>query len=302
MPHSDFLLFRTSNLGCHDVWTKPSGSETEDAADELLVSRFVNSEFSTREVQIETGVNHYRVSVTLLGARVSAHYNGRPIYDGKTRPGMVHIAEPNTKISGLLRSPGEALHLFVPNRFLKQLGEEGGTPGLSLRKTIFEVDYHIGFLGRAIADSILADDSGSRLYADSLCTAVVARLLNRFSNGEHKSSGRPRGLSGWRLKKVREYIDAHLDRPISLQDLADTAGLSRMHFASQFREASGVRPHEYLLQQRIERSKELLLRSQCPIIQVALSVGFETQSHYSTIFKRMVGETPTEWRRLRAQS
>jgi AraC family transcriptional regulator len=300
--HSAFLLFRTSNLGQHDVWTKPSGSDTEDAADGLLVSHFINSVSTTREMQIETSADHYRISVTLRGAHVSAHYNGRAIYDGKTKPGMVHIAEPNTTISGLLRSPGEALHLFVPKRLLIQLGEEGSTPGLCLRKTIFEFDNPIGFLGRAIADSILADDSGSRLYVDSLCAAVVARLLYSFSNREPKVFGRPHGLSGWRLKRVREYVDAHLDRPISLQNLADAAGLSPMHFASQFRQACGVRPHEYLLQQRIERSKEMLLHSRTPVIQIALSVGFETQSHYSTIFKRIVGETPTEWRRLRAQS
>jgi len=302
MPRSDFSLLRVSNLGQNDIWAKPSASDKGDAADGISVSRFINSDSATREIQTETSPDHYRIAVILQGSQVSANYNGRTVYDGKTQSGMVHIAEPNAKISGLLRSPGEALHLFVPDRFLIQLGEEGDTPGLGLRETIFEFDHPISFLGRAIADSTLADDLGGRLYVDSLCMAVVARLLNRFSNGEPESAGRQHGLSGWRFKRVREYIDAHLGRPISLQDLANTAGLSRMHFASQFRHACGIRPHEYLLKQRIERSKEILLHSRMPVIQIALSVGFETHSHFSTVFKRIVGETPAEWRRLRKQS
>jgi AraC family transcriptional regulator len=300
--NSTSLPFRVSNLGQHNVWTQLPGADRGTAGDGILVSRFLNSDSATREVQLETGANHYRISITLRSAEVSAHYNGRAVYDGKTETGMVQIAEPNTRISGLLRSPGEALHLFVPGRFVGQLGEEGGTSGLCLRKTIFEFDHPSGFLGRAIADSMLTDDLGDRLYVDSLCMAVVARLLNRFSNAEPKVSRRPHGLSGWRLKRVREFVDAHLERPISLQELADAAGLSRMHFASQFCQACGIRPHEYLLQQRIERSKEMLLHSRLPVVQIASAVGFATQSHYSTIFKRMVGETPTEWRRLRIQS
>lgn len=300
--NSASLPFRVSNLGQHDAWTQPTGAARGTAGDGILVSRFVNSDSTTREVQIETGANHYRISITLRGGEVSARYNGRAVYEGKTKTGVVQIAEPSARLSGLLRSPGEALHLFVPGRFVTQLGEEGGTPALCLRKTIFEFDHPSGFLGRAIADSMLTNDSADRLYVDSLCMAVVARLLNRFSNAELKASRRPHGLSAWRLKRVREFVDSHLERPISLQDLADAAGLSRMHFASQFRQACGIRPHEYLLQQRIERSKEMLLHSRLPLVQIASAVGFATQSHYSTIFKRIVGETPTEWRRLRIRS
>jgi AraC-like DNA-binding protein len=69
-----------------------------------------------------------------------------------------------------------------------------------------------------------------------------------------------------------------------------------MHFASQFRRATGMRPHEYLLRRRIEHAQQLLLKSRHNVLDVALSCGFRSQAHFTTVFKRLVGETPYCWR------
>jgi AraC-like DNA-binding protein len=103
-------------------------------------------------------------------------------------------------------------------------------------------------------------------------------------------------LPKWRLRRVEEYVEAHFDRCITLPDLAKVAGLSRMHFAAQFRAATGYRPREYLLHQRIEHAKSLLSNTETPLAEVALTVGFCTQAHFSTVFKRITGETPARWR------
>jgi AraC-like DNA-binding protein len=107
---------------------------------------------------------------------------------------------------------------------------------------------------------------------------------------------RVNALPKWRLKRVEEYISEHLDRNVSLSDLAMVAGLSRMHFAAQFRAATGYRPREYLLHHRVERSKLLLSETNMPLVEVALAVGFCTQAHFSTVFKRITRETPARWR------
>jgi AraC family transcriptional regulator len=78
--------------------------------------------------------------------------------------------------------------------------------------------------------------------------------------------------------------------------LAAVAELSRMHFASQFRVATSLRPHEFLRQQRIKRAKALLQSTTMPIVEIALTVGFQTQAHFTTVFKRSVGYTPQRWR------
>jgi AraC-like DNA-binding protein len=87
-----------------------------------------------------------------------------------------------------------------------------------------------------------------------------------------------------------------LSEPISLADLARVAGLSPMHFAAQFRLATGHRPHEYLQLRRIERAKRLLLQPNVSLIDIALQVGFRTQSHFTTVFKRYIGKAPSHWR------
>jgi AraC-like DNA-binding protein len=69
-----------------------------------------------------------------------------------------------------------------------------------------------------------------------------------------------------------------------------------MHFAAQFRAATGLRPHEYLIRRRIERAQELLLTSRLSLVDIAMDVGFRTQAHFTTVFGRFVGETPSVWR------
>lgn len=104
-------------------------------------------------------------------------------------------------------------------------------------------------------------------------------------------------LAKWRLKKAADYVEAHLDESIRLADLARAVGLTRMHFAAQFRAATGLRPHEFMLRKRVERAKTLLSTSNAPLVDVALNVGFQTQAHFTTVFKRFAGETPLRWRR-----
>jgi AraC-like DNA-binding protein len=105
-------------------------------------------------------------------------------------------------------------------------------------------------------------------------------------------------LQKWRLKRVVEYVENHLSEKIALSDLAAVAGLSRMHFASQFRTATGLRPDGFLLRRRIQRAEELLRNTTMPIAEIALTVGFQTHAHLTTVFKRFAGCTPGRWRAI----
>jgi AraC-like DNA-binding protein len=106
----------------------------------------------------------------------------------------------------------------------------------------------------------------------------------------------PTGLTKWRLKRVLTYIDEHVCESVSLAALAQVAGLSRMYFAAQFRAATGCRPHEWILRKRIERAQHLLLETSEPLVSIALAVGFQSQAHFSTVFKRFAGRSPHQWR------
>lgn len=135
--------------------------------------------------------------------------------------------------------------------------------------------------------------------SSSMATGPILTARSGNSPVPLPGAGIPRSrtpLPPWRLRRVVAHIDAHLEDPITLADLAGVAGLSRMHFAAQFRVATGLRPHEYLLRRRIDHARHLLAEPRSKLVDVALSVGFQTQAHFTTVFKRIVGETPHRWR------
>jgi AraC family transcriptional regulator len=159
---------------------------------------------------------------------------------------------------------------------------------------------------RSLCSALDAAEQGQdRPCADALRLAIAIRLAGLVEfrapadTGDSETKARPvRALQKWRLKRVVDYIESHLSAKITLLDLAAVAGLSRMHFASQFRKATGMRPHEYLLTRRVRRAEELLRDGTMPIVEIALTVGFQTQAHFTTVFKRLVGCTPCRWRAI----
>jgi AraC family transcriptional regulator len=158
---------------------------------------------------------------------------------------------------------------------------------------------------RSLSSALEAAEQGQDRYcAEALRLAIAVRWAGLQSDLRHSDerdetapTGRQvRALQKWRLKRVIEYIDVHLSSKIRLTDLAAIAGLSRMHFASQFRAATGLRPHEFLLRRRVRRAEELLRDSNMTIVEIALTVGFQTQAHFTTVFKRFIGYPPRHWR------
>jgi AraC-like DNA-binding protein len=133
------------------------------------------------------------------------------------------------------------------------------------------------------------------LYTESISIAIITRLFSPSVSDQQRKVAQ---LAQWRLKRATDYIEAHLAEPVSLTDLATVTGLSRMYFAAQFRVATGFRPHQYLLHRRVERAQELLVGTDLTLTDIAHSVGFQTQSHFTTVFTKLAGQTPRAWRLL----
>ena len=132
-----------------------------------------------------------------------------------------------------------------------------------------------------------------------------ATLHRMLGNAADKSSDvalaqlHPRsrgGLPPRALQRVREYVEAHLEKNISLQMLASTAGLSMSHFARAFKQSQGVPPHEYLVRCRVRRVQELLATTDLPLSEIARASGFSDQSHCTRRFREQVGITPSGYR------
>jgi len=104
------------------------------------------------------------------------------------------------------------------------------------------------------------------------------------------------GLPPGAMRRVREYVDAHLSESMDLAELAAVAGLSLFHFARQFKQTAGATPHHYLVRRRVERAQEMLARTNLSLSEIALAAGFSDQSHLARHFRQMLGTTPREFR------
>jgi AraC family transcriptional regulator len=138
------------------------------------------------------------------------------------------------------------------------------------------------------AERRAANPSGL-LYTESLGLALAVHLLGRYPAPLQSGPG----LSRRQLQRLTAYIEEHLDQDLSLAHLAAVAELSASHLKTLFKRSMGLPVHEYVVQRRVERARELLLRGDLPVSQVALEAGFAHQSHMARWMRRILGVTPT---------
>ncbi|MGV0908611.1 helix-turn-helix domain-containing protein [Martelella sp. FOR1707] len=181
------------------------------------------------------------------------------------------------------------------------IGSDDQTAGTGSLPPGFDADPTdpvMGFLFRQL-ETAGEDDAHHGVRSDTIRLALIARwLATRIDSRPIEEKAAIAPLPKWRIRRVAAYIEDHIDELITLSDLADAAGLSRMHFAAQFRAATGLRPHDYLLRCRVERAKTMLCDPGNRLVEIALNVGFQTQAHFTTVFKRFVGTTPARWRAM----
>jgi AraC family transcriptional regulator len=171
-------------------------------------------------------------------------------------------------------------------------------PELGAAASRFE--FHVSLQDPLLSQLVttLADETeggfADRILVQSLGTALCIRLARHFV--EHLPLPTSKGLSPERLRRVRDYVEAHLDEDLSLTALADIACLSPYHFSRSFKEAAGVGPQRYVIQRRLERAKTLMRRTHETLAQIAQEAGFADQSHLTSIFRREMGVTPGRFR------
>jgi DNA-binding GntR family transcriptional regulator/AraC-like DNA-binding protein len=105
------------------------------------------------------------------------------------------------------------------------------------------------------------------------------------------------GLAPARLRRVSELVRTKLEDELTLDEMAESAGLSPGHFSQVFRQSTGQSPHQFVVRERIERAKEMLCAAEARVLDVAVACGFKTQQHFARVFRRMCGASPTEYRR-----
>ncbi len=163
-------------------------------------------------------------------------------------------------------------------------------------------DPRIERIGLSLKEEVEAGGlQGGRLYAESLATALAITLIRDHSSlgrtaGEKVAREHTGGLSRRALKDAIDYVDDNLEKDLTLAEIAGAAHMSPYHFSRLFKQSTGLTPHRYVIERRVQRARELLGESTLPIAEIALSCGFANQSHLNRHFRRLLGVNPKAFR------
>lgn len=189
------------------------------------------------------------------------------------------------------------LVIGMERRFIEQVVSDAFDGSeLALRTAIGIRDSVIEGMAAAWRRELSDGSAGGRLYIEELGSALAMHLFRAYGDGLNRVPPVIGGLGARRLRRVVDYIEAHLAEGINLRDLAALAGLSPHHFGETFMASTGTPPHRYLIERRIRRAKERLLDADQSIAEIAVSLGFASHSHFAPHFRKLTGATPSRFR------
>lgn len=250
----------------------------------------------THPVSYETIYQGYGGLFVLQGHAVSSNrrVDGQVAPRGPVRAGEIDFFRVGSRLTGQIAGKLELLSLFIDPTFLHNVGNAHaldhahapcltGSSDFLTRALAQELSCHLKYSSRI--EPLVADG------AACLMTTRLMQLLSR-SDSANRSAGE---LSAYRLRMVLEHIDSNLGRDITLSELAACAELSAARFCHAFRNSTGLSPHRYLIARRIERAKVMLCGKSADITEIALRLGFNSQSHFTAAFRTATGLTPMRY-------
>lgn len=191
----------------------------------------------------------------------------------------------------------EVLSLTLEPEFVAQALQESVNPDrVELMMHRGQKDPLIREILFALRAELEAGFPSGRLYGEAMGIALAVHLLKQYSTLKSSPKDYEDGLSQHKLSQVLEYIQIYLDQDIKLEDLSECVGMSQYYFSRLFKQSMGVSPYQFVLQQRIERAKQLLQQKDLAIAEIALLSGFKNQSHLTTLFRKFTGVTPRVFR------
>jgi AraC family transcriptional regulator len=205
----------------------------------------------------------------------------------------VHQPSPLTWCNG----EAEYINLYLePTRFTRIAYESVDVNRVEIVPQVKIRDPLIQQIGLELKREVELGGVDSRLYAESMATALSAHLLRRYSTKQLVIQDYTGGLPKHKLREAIAYINDHLDQPLSLAKIATVVQMSPYYFASSFKQSTGLAPHQYVTQCRIERAKWLLAKRELKIIEICQQVGFQSQSHFTRVFRQYTATTPKAYR------
>lgn len=231
-----------------------------------------------------TGVAH---------ARIDGKHTTAPAHEG-----AITLAPMGHDGDWTITQPILVSNVYLSNEHLLGCAEQVAEgKSFELMDRVHATDRQLFAILRMISDEVDHPTYHSALFMDRLTDLLCFQLIRNHSTLGDVVRGPQRGLAAWQVRKVTAYMRANIATDLTLQDLADIVGLSRYHFCTAFRMATGSSPHEHLVRMRMKVAAELLTSSADSIASIGAAVGYKTPSAFSSVFSRVIGFTPSAFRR-----
>ncbi|WP_437942412.1 helix-turn-helix transcriptional regulator [Sorangium sp. So ce341] len=235
-------------------------------------------------VTLRGGAEHLEVA-TACGHR----------YAGPDRPGAVSFVPAHCERRIQLKGVQSAWASVALSPSLLSSLEEGGHP-LDLAPFSNVDDPVLAGLVGELERLLTADGRLDPAYCEAISRAIGCYLSRRYGQRLAPSARRPWKLPPWRVLRITDYIEAHIDREILVSDLAALVGVSAGHLHRAFRATTGVTPLDYINERRIRRAMAILASEDISVAELALRVGFLSPSHFTRTFRRVAGVNPSRFR------
>jgi AraC family transcriptional regulator len=243
----------------------------------------------------ESPVSDRHVLCLHVGEPVPVSYRaGRHERQGVRLHGQFCVVPAQSTTRWIVSRPARSLLLCLVPSLWRETTQTMGAGQPELAPWIHIRDAQIERIGWMMQAEDHDGYPNGRLFSDGLACALAARLLSLQSPERASPSARDRALPAWRLRRVVEYIEEHLDDDLTLADLAAVAGFSLSHFKPLFRRAAGMPVHRFVLERRVERARVRLMEGKRSRTEIAIEAGFSHPSHMARSMRRVLGLTPSQ--------
>jgi AraC family transcriptional regulator len=219
--------------------------------------------------------------------------NGSQFVPRHLLPGRVSLRPSRTCTAARCQQPAELLALTLDPGFLSRVCPEAGSAdGLDLTLQFGIADRFIEGVCLALRDEVRRGGTSGPLYSESLVAGLAVHLASHYTRQGARALSHKDQLPPRKVRLAMEYIRDRITQDLALKDIAAAVGLSPFHFARLFKRSTGLSPHQYVVRQRVELARQLIVRGDRPLESIAQQTGFYDQSHLTLHFKRVCGLTP----------
>src|ERR1035437_1293749 len=247
----------------------------------------------------EATMNGYFAAVCLSGSYETEYSPGfgQRGFSVVYQPGTLFLTGPGDLPARHSTGDTEFLALDIAPKFVLWAADELVTSGpFEIQRLWAAKDAQLRYIILTLYNELLANCPSGRLFGEYMGLSFATALLTSHASARPRLTGYRGGLSPCKLRQVTAFIADNLSSTLSLAEMANLLQMGPCHFARAFKESTGLSPHQYVLRRRVERALQMLKETSTNLVDIAYDLGFSSQGHFTTVFSKIVGVSPSNYR------